>query len=534
MRTILTIDKISKEFGQRQLLKDVSFHVNEGDRMGLVGDNGTGKTTLIKILMGQIEADSGQMIWHLKGMRVGYLSQSVEQQLDDWEKLSGGERTKRMLVNIWKSHPQLLVLDEPTNHMDQAGVQWLIKEIRRFQGSVLVISHDRYFLDQVTDRILEIERGKVENYRGNYTTYRKEKNHRMEAKRHQFREQEKTERKIDEEIRKLRTWSAKGHRESRNHEGFKEKYRARAKKKDKQVKSQIHRLEKLKREGLQKPMEEQRIVFDFQSDPRGGKRIVEAKEISKAFGRKTLFANSSFTLLSGEGIGLVGSNGCGKTTFLKCLLQEVPLDHGQLRVSESAKIATLHQDVLDLEEDQTVLAMFDIQDREKRGRLQTLLTNMGFTKPMMNQRIGDLSLGERTRLKVAEMIVSQNNLLILDEPTNHLDLHSRERLEQTLESYTGTLLVVSHDRYFLEKVCDKLLVFESGRLDKVESNYEEYMQAKEQAKDKKALDEGEKLRLGTQIAEVLSRLSLEMPGSDKYVELEVEFERLLEEKRKLG
>ena len=534
MRTILTMDKICKEFGQRQLLDQVSFHVNEGDRLGIVGDNGAGKTTLVKILMGQMEADTGQVMWHVKGMQVGYLQQSVEQQLEDWSRLSGGERTKRMLVKIWESDPDLLVLDEPTNHMDQAGVQWLIREIDRFQGTVLVISHDRYFLDQVTGRILEIERGGVENYWGNYTAYRKEKKARQEIHRHQYREQEKTKRRIEEDIRQLQTWSAKGHRKSRNHEGLKEKYRARAKKKDKQVKAQIHRLEKLKTDGLEKPMEEQRILFDFEAERLGGKRVVEAKEIAKVYGRKTLFADSSFTLLSGERIGLIGPNGCGKTTFLKCLLGQAPLDAGDLRVSPSAKIAVLHQDVLDLEEGQTVLAGFDVQDRVKRGRLQTLLTNMGFSKAMMNQRIGDLSLGERTRLKVAEMIVKNNNLLILDEPTNHLDLHSRERLEQTLETYAGTLLVVSHDRYFLEKICDKLLVFEAGSIRKVESGYGEYLQEKGNPEVKNSGSEAEKLRIGNLIAEALSRLSLETPGTEKYGELERRFESLLEEKRKLG
>lgn len=534
MRTIFTMDQISKEFGDRTVLDGISFQLGEGERLGIVGDNGAGKTTLIKILMGEQNADSGQVLWQMKGIRTGYLHQSVEQQMEGWEALSGGERTKRMLVEIFESHPHLLVLDEPTNHMDQAGVEWLVRELKRFQGTVIVISHDRYFLDQSTDRILEIERGKVNNYRGNYSDYRAEKKRRQERDRHQYREQEKMKRKIEEEIRQLRAWSAKGHRESRNHEGLKEKYRARAKKKDKQVKSQIHRLEKLKREGLQKPLEEQRIVFDFVADRLGGKRVVEASEIGKAYGGKVLFANSSFTILSGERIGLLGPNGCGKTTFLRGLLQEIALDEGELRVSAAAKMAVLHQDVLELEEEQTVLAAFDVHDREKRGRLQTLLTNMGFSKAMMNQRIGDLSLGERTRLKVAEMIVRQNNFLILDEPTNHLDLHSRERLEDTLQTYPGTLLVVSHDRYFLEKVCEKLLVFEAGEIRKVEMNLQDYLEGKAKRSKKTGESEADRLRLENQISEILSLLSFESPETERYRELEKQFKSLLEQKREIG
>ena len=533
MRSIFSCDKINKEFGDREILKEISFQVNDGERIGIVGDNGAGKTTLMKIVTKELVPDSGRVIWHWKDIRVGYLPQSIEQEVENWDRLSGGERTKRALNRILETNPQLLLLDEPTNHLDQAGVEWLIRELKRFRGTVLVISHDRYFLDQVVARIVEIERSVVESYRGNYTQYRKEKNRRMESLSHQYREQEKERSMIEGEIRRLRTWSAKGHRDSTKKEGYKEKYRTRAKKKDKQVKAQIHRLEKLKTEGIAKPIEEQKITFEFDAEARGGRRIVEAKELTKRFDKKILFEKSSFTVFSGERIGLIGPNGCGKTTLIRSLLREVALDNGELTLSPSAKVAVLHQDVLDLPEEKTVLEIFNLHDRERRGRLQTLLANMGFSKEMMNQKVGCLSLGERTRLKVAEMIVKENNLLILDEPTNHLDLHSREMLEKTLMSYKGTLIVVSHDRYFLEKICEKLLVFQDRKIQRFEMNFQEYLERTKSKVGKGGEHSAEMLRIENQIVEILSRLSLAVPESAEYVDLDKAFQNLLTKKRDL-
>lgn len=533
MRSIFSCDKINKEFGDREVLKEISFQVNDGERIGIVGDNGAGKTTLMKIVTKELAPDSGRVVWHWKDIHVGYLPQSVEQELENWDRLSGGERTKRALNQIWAANPQLLLLDEPTNHLDQAGVKWLIRKLKRFRGTLLVISHDRYFLDQTVTRIVEIERSAVESFRGNYTQYRMEKNRRMESLSHQYREQEKERSKIEGEIRRLRTWSAKGHRDSTKKEGLKEKYRTRAKKKDKRVKAQIHRLEKLKTEGIAKPIEEQSITFEFDAEARGGRRILEAKGITKRFDKKVLFEKSSFTIFSGERIGLIGPNGCGKTTLIRSLLRDVSLDQGELTLSPSAKLAVLHQDVLDLSEEKTVLELFDLHDRKRRGRLQALLANMGFSKEMMNQKVGRLSLGERTRLKVAEMIVKENNLLILDEPTNHLDLHSREMLEKTLMSYTGTLIVVSHDRYFLEKICEKLLVFQEHKIQRIEMSFQEYLERAERKAEKRGEHSVEMLRIENQIAEILSRLSLAVPESEEYVNLDQAFQNLLVKKQEL-
>ncbi|BES63797.1 ABC-F type ribosomal protection protein [Gottschalkiaceae bacterium SANA] len=531
MKTIFACDQIKMTIGDRVILNGISFQINEGDCIGIVGDNGAGKTTLMKMITKELVPDAGRVIWHWKDIRIGYLRQSVEQELENWDQLSGGERTKKRLIQIWESSPQLLLLDEPTNHLDQAGVQWLIRELNRFQGTIMLISHDRYFLDQVVNRIIEIKRGESEGYRGNYSQYREEKNRRWESLSHQYREEEKERMKIEREIRQLRTWSAKGHRDSTKKDGLKEKYRTRAKKKDKRVKAQIYRLEKLKGQGLKKPVEEQKISFEFAAEARGGKRIIEARDVTKRFGEKIIFKKSSFTILSGERIGLIGPNGCGKTTLIRSLLGEFDLDEGKLHLSPSAKAAVLHQDVLDLEEEKTVLGFFDSHDRERRGKLQTLLTNMGFSKTMMNQKLGSLSLGERTRLKVAEMIVKENNLLILDEPTNHLDLHSREMLEKTLMIYTGTLIVVSHDRYFLEKLCEKLLVFEDGKIQKIEMNYREYLARTEKNVVREGCETEESLRIENQIAEVLSRLSLAKPESEEYRAMDEAFQKLLRKKR---
>lgn len=561
---------IKKEFGEKVVLKDISFHVELGDRVGIVGNNGAGKTTLANIITGAIKSGGGKILWHHKDIKIGYLHQSTYytqrefqnmingyheeiseffqaskelgiDKIDDWNdsrlnKLSGGEKTKLAIARIWAERPQLLILDEPTNHMDYEGIQWLINEIKKYKGTILVISHDRYFMDKSVNRIIEIEDGEAHSYKGNYTFYRDEKRRRYESQLHKYEIQEKYQEKIQRDIKQLKSWSEKGHRESTRKEGFKEGYRVRAKKKDKQIKSRIKRLEKLDIEGLEKPKEEQNIKFNFNSSAKGGNRVLEGRRISKSFGNKKLFEDSSFYIKKGEKIGLFGKNGCGKTTLIKVILKELYLDEGELYLSPSAKVAYLSQDVMNLDGNKTVLETFGIDNYERRGVLQTLLTNMGFSKDMIHKKVETLSLGERTRLKVAYMIMMENNVLILDEPTNHLDLHSREMLEKTLEDYKGTIILVSHDRYLLEKLCDKTLVFANRKIQRYEHSFKEYLdikEGKEDNKEEKAKEE-QLMTLENRITAVLGELSLLTPDMDKYAELDEEFKSLIITKREIN
>lgn len=569
MSLLLKCIDIKKEFKDRIILDNINFHVEMGDRIAVVGNNGAGKTTLANIITGNLNQDSGQLIWHKKNMKIGYLHQSTYytqgefnhmvmtsdkigisdffhtskelgvDNIEDYntlrlENLSGGEKTKLALAKIWAQKPELLILDEPTNHMDYEGVRWLITNIKKYEGTIIIISHDRYFMDQVCNRVIEIEGGIANCYKGNYSAYYTEKKKRYESQLHQYQVQEKNKEAIKKEIIRLKQWSSKGHRDSTKKEGYKEKYRVRAKKKDKQVKSKIKKIEKLNYEGIEKPQEEQKITFKFNNNSKSNK-VLEANNIGKRFDDKSLFENSSFYIKSREKIGLYGRNGCGKTTLIKAILNEIKLDDGEIYLSPSTKIAYLSQDVGEMDIDKTVIQFFDIDDYQVRGTLQTLLANMGFTKKMVNTKIKNLSVGEKTRVKIAYMIMMENNVLILDEPTNHLDLHSREMLEKTLGDYQGSIIIVSHDRYLLEKLCDKVLIFEDGKIYRKEDSFKEYM-LKLENRDIRCNEKVTEERLiivENRIAKILGEISLLNVQDERYTILDEEFKLLIQEKKEL-
>lgn len=587
MALVMSLRGIKKSFGDLDILKNISFDISLGNRIGIVGDNGAGKSTLANIIFGCLDSDGGSIIKHQDEINIGYLFQSTYYTKDnfnnlisdnydrarqflqttstlginkvkDWEierfeGLSGGEKTKLALANIWADKPDMLILDEPTNHLDFQGVQWLIKEIEKFKGTILIISHDRYFLDKTVSKIIEIEYGESHEYIGNYTSYRQEKRRRYESQLHQYEVQEKYKKKIEQDIDQLKNWSDKGHRGARDKAvkngvkfGGKEFYRAKAKKKDKQVKSKLKRLEKIDIEGVKKPKEEQKINFMFNMNGKRGKRIVEAKEISKAFGERLLFRDSSFYIQRGDRIALFGPNGCGKTTFIKALLGTENLE-GKLVVTSSIKVSYLSQDVLDLDGEKLPLQVLKCEEGERRSRAQTLLASMGFKKDMIIKPIKYWSLGERTRLKIADIVLNENDILILDEPTNHLDLHSREKLEETLEEYQGTIILVSHDRYMLERICDKMLIFKDEKIQRLEYGFKEYMKRKESAgkdslkekintekekRNRKSIEE-DIMVIETKIACVLGELSKHKPEDEEYKRLDTEFKELIIKKNNL-
>jgi macrolide transport system ATP-binding/permease protein len=576
---ILQCKNVKKVFGIHEVLKAVSLDLEEGERVGLVGKNGAGKTTLANIIYGSLKPDGGQIIWHRKDVQIGYLRQSVfytsnllhelylEQdaaaQLKDflhiaselgtekvyrWEDerfaaLSGGEKTKLALAHIWSAKPDLLILDEPTNHLDFQGVQWLIDELKGYPGTILAISHNRYFLDQSVNRILEVENGSVNEYRGNYTFYRNEKRKRYEDQLHAYEVQEKYKEKLNAEIRQLKEWSGKAHRDSTKKGagsglkmGLKEFYRAKAKKMDKKVKSTVKRLEKLKTEGVQRPEDEFRVAFSFDEAEKHGRRVLEASNLSKRFGDRVLFGESSFYLQRGEKIGVFGENGCGKTTLVRAILGQEPVD-GTLKVSPSANIGYMSQDVHDLDINGTPLDLFDMPNRKEQGRIRTMLANLGFDEVLLTKPLKSLSLGERTKLKLANLITRGYDFLILDEPTNHLELHAREQLEEALEMYEGTILLIAHDRYMLDRICDKMLVFEEGRIRRVEYGLEEYLKRLEQpeaGRTKKSAmsEEEEKMVLENRITTVLGKLSQLKPETPEYVALDAEFKELISRRNK--
>ena len=289
----------------------------------------------------------------------------------------------------------------------------------------------------------------------------------------------------------MKKWADKGHRESRkksieigNRKGGKEYYRAMAKKRDKQVKSRIRRLEKIKVEGIEKPKVYRDIEFRFNEDRLRGEVILEASDIKKNFGKRLLFGNSSFYIKRGEKLAIFGKNGCGKTTLIKTIMKEIELDEGKIYVTPSLKVGYLGQDNYSIYDYDTVFDCFDIRNFKDQGRIQSNLLNMGFEDNIFSRKISDLSYGETIKIKFAQLTLSQNSLLIFDEPTNHLDLNSREVLQKSLENYGGTIIVASHDRYFLEKVCNKVLLFQENQVTRMEYTFKEFMNKVESKEQK--------------------------------------------------
>lgn len=516
---ILSCRRITKSYGEIDVLKSVDLDIAIGERIGIIGRNGSGKSTLMKILAGALAPDEGELVWWQTGVRTGYLRQSTADPSSAREErthsltesihseiiaeqacpgdltecegfletvrrlgiaevhcrtarspedLSGGERTKLALARIWAGQPDLLLLDEPTNHLDLLGVEWLVRQLTAYRGTVVIISHDRYLLDQVTTRTVELEDGIAKTYSGNYSFYREEKARIRTTQLREYEEAERERMRIEEEIRRVRQWSAKGHRDAGKKAdvrmGVKEFERSKAKRMDRQVKSRIKRLERLKREGPAKPRDEERVRFSLQDAAGRGRRIVIARGISKSCGGKTLFRDSSFYVLRGDKVGLYGPNGCGKTTLFRILIGDELADEGEVWVSPSARVGYLRQVHRSLSEADSVLEELGISDRRSESKARWILAQMGIGEDLVHKPISALSSGERTKVEVARLVLSEADLLLLDEPTNHLDIHSREQLEEALKSYGGTVVIASHDRYLLEAVCDRLLEFDGERI----------------------------------------------------------------------
>jgi len=568
-KVVLKVTGLNKSFQLRKILENLQFEIKYGERIGLVGSNGSGKTTLAKLLLGQLNPDKGtiEMDDHLK---IGYLSQSIDYEVCefndsysnggeglyqytkelglnkayDWNgdrllHLSGGEKLKLALSNIWASKPDFLILDEPTNHLDFKGINWLVSELTKFAGPVLVISHDRHFLDQTITQIFELENSNIHFYKGNYSDYLVEKQKRSENQQHDYNVQQRQIELVESQMQQLKSWSEKAHRDStkkgtgpsKRQNGIKEYHRVKAKKRDSQIKSKRKRLEnELTKNRIEKPAEEATVNFQFDASGKRGKRIIEARNLAIGFGNRVLFEDSQFYINHGERIGLLGDNGCGKTTLIKMMLGEETRFDGEIWKSDSLKIAYLSQDVDNLPEDKTALEALGFTDRQDLYRARTILANLGLKEQHIVKPIATLSLGERTRVKLTDILMKEYDVLILDEPTNHLDLPSREQLERTLSEFTGSIITVSHDYYFLNKLCDRLLVFENQKVKRVEKKPKDYLNP-----NNKKLETREEalLIIENKIAVILGQLSLIDQQHPNYPALDIEFNQLLKQKREL-
>lgn len=456
---------------QEDILEVDKISIHSGDIIGLVGDNGTGKSTLLKLLAAELSEKyyTGSINHYIEPPKIAYLEQEIEEFYESeqvyfkgnklsnsWKKngeypvLSGGEKVKKRLLACLGKGSKLLLLDEPTNHLDEPSVEELIKSLKSSGETMVIVSHDRYFLDQLTTQIWALEDKGIKKYSGNYTQFTEQREH--ERKRHAkiYDKQVKEIKEVEREMRQLDNWSNKAHAQSTKQEFPKEFYRSKAKRMDKQRKSVKKRLEnKLDKQRVESiPLEHEiRFELDTQHIKTGPAFLIEKFNLMQ--GERLLTEAINVTLMFGERVAIIGENGAGKSTLMKAVLQDTSIWR-----SDFADIGYLSQDVFDFPKHYTISDYLEVS-RQELSQSLTWLIQLGFKYQQWNQLIEELSMGERIKLKLLKFMISKKNVLLLDEPTNHLDIKTRETLEKVLSTYNGTLLVVSHDRYFREKITNK-------------------------------------------------------------------------------
>ena len=534
---ILACQNISKAFGTNEILKDASFHIEEREKAALVGINGAGKSTLFKIIVGEMTADTGEVILS-KGKTLGYLAQhqdltgdltiyeevlqakqdlirmeerlrALEEEMkheqgerleelmntytrlshtfelengyayrsevvgvlkglgfepEEFEKkvstLSGGQKTRVALGRLLLTKPDVILLDEPTNHLDMESIAWLEGYLLNYSGAVFIVSHDRYFLDRVVTKIVEIDAGKVTTFEGNYSAYSQKKAMLREAAYHAWMNQQQEIRHQEEVIAKLKSFN-------------REKSIRRAESREKMLD---------KMEVLEKPSEV-RADMRIRLEPRvtSGNDVLRVSNLSKSFPGQPLFSDLNFEIRRGERVAIIGNNGTGKTTILKILNGVVAPDGGQIELGTKVQIGYYDQEHQVLHMDKTIFQeISDTYPYLTNTEIRNVLAAFLFTEDDVFQPIHTLSGGERGRISLTKLILSNANFLILDEPTNHLDIVSKEILEQALRDYTGTVLYVSHDRYFINQTATRILELTNQQLVNYIGNYDYYLEKKEE------------------------------------------------------
>jgi ATPase subunit of ABC transporter with duplicated ATPase domains len=530
--TICSVNNVTKSFGGNIIFENISLEVKNGERVGLVGRNGSGKTTIFQLLTGMESVDAGAI--HMKkGTRIGHVAQipkfnnevnvydvlssafKKEKELEiemhaleknmagerepsalqklmerygliqeryaflggyeieanimkvanglqvtelfprSFTELSGGEQTKVSLAYMLLQKPDLLLLDEPTNHLDLFAVEWLEQFLKEYTGTVVVISHDRYFLDEVVTKIFDLEDGEIHVYHTNYSQFVEEKEERLLQEFQAYQEQQKKIKKMKEAIKRLREWANQANPPN---EGLHKRAR--------NMERALERIEKLKRPILDR----KQMGLQFEGQERSGKDVVVMKEVSKGFAERSLFEKVNLHIRFQERAAIVGRNGTGKTTLLKLLLEEMQPDAGEIRIGSSVKIGYLSQHAYGNMKNNVLEAFRDCV-AVTEGEARHILARFLFYGPAVFKKVTQLSGGEKMRLRLAQLMYQDVNFLILDEPTNHLDIESREVLEEALEQYNGTILAVSHDRYFLNKLFEKTYWIDEHKLFEFAGNY---------------------------------------------------------------
>lgn len=488
--SVINVEHISKLYGDKMILEDLSCSVDEGDKIGIIGINGTGKSTLLRIIAGEEEADEGKIIFS-NGMTIGWMGQNSEfdeessilkyvcegkkieddygyesdakamltvLELENFDEkiknLSGGQKKRAALCKVLLQKPDILILDEPTNHLDNKMSDWLENYLKSFRGVLLMVTHDRYFLDKVTNHIWEVEGGKVYYYDENYSGY-------LERKAEREERELASERKRQSILRSEVKWVMRG-------------ARARSTKQ----KARLERFEQLK--AMDSPKTAKQVEMGSVGT-RLGKKTIELYDISKAYGDKVLFKHFSYIFKRFERIGFVGHNGCGKSTLMKILADLEQADSGAIEWGETIKIGYFAQECEVMDERERVIdyikdAAEYVRTSEGLVSASKMLERFLFSSDMQYTPIAKISGGERRRLYLLKVLMQSPNVLILDEPTNDLDIATLRVLEDFLDEFAGIVITVSHDRYFLDRTVDRIAAFENGNIVVYEGDYTEYQE----------------------------------------------------------
>lgn len=486
---ILNVEKVSKTYGEKELFNNISLGINSGDKIGLIGVNGTGKSTLLKIIAGVEEPDEGQVVKG-KGIELAYLAQTPlyyenenvleyvmrGKHADSQPKakeilnklgitnhgammniLSGGQKKRAALARTLVEPARLLILDEPTNHLDNDMVLWLEQFIKNFKGELIMVTHDRYFLDNVTNRIVELDKASLYSYDTNYSGFLELKTQREEMER-------ATEAKRQNILRKELAWIRRG-------------CQARSTKQQ----ARIDRFEDMKEASKQARAKFDKQLMDMNSvSSRLGRKTVELHNICKSFGERTIIDDFSYIFLRDDRIGIVGDNGCGKSTLMKIIAGQLEPDSGSVEVGETVRIGYFMQENEPLDDSLTVLEFVRsigeyVTTADGKATASQMCEKFLFTPKQQWTPISKLSGGEKRRLYLLSVLMSAPNVLILDEPTNDLDIETLEILEEYLDGFAGIVITVSHDRYFLDRVVDRIFAFEAGgHLTQYEGGYTDY------------------------------------------------------------
>lgn len=558
---VLSCNNLYKSFGIDSILENICFTVNEGDKIGIIGINGTGKTTLMKIISGEYGYDEGD-IYTSKDCEVGYLQQNtnflsnntileevlevfkplidmenylrklehkiaeegsknnspiLEKLMNDYSHtledfaskngygykseakgvlkglgfkdedmdkpiniLSGGEKTRVLLGKLLLTKPTLLLLDEPTNHLDSEAIEWLEFFLKQYKGTVMLISHDRYFLDQVVDRVFEIHNKKLKTYNGNYSKFIELSKVEKELELKKYEDQQKDLKKQEESIERLKAYG-------------REKHLKRARSKEKA-------LDKI--DVLDKPEAyRKRAKIQFNPSISSGNDVLHVNSLSMAYDDRVLFKGVNFDIYRGEKVALIGPNGIGKSTLFKIIMQELTPICGDFKLGTNVNVSYFHQEQKTLNLDNTIIdEIWDSNEKLTQTEIRNMLGSLLFENEEVFKKISTLSGGERARIAILKLILSNANFLLLDEPTNHLDIDSKEVLEEALENYTGTIFTISHDRYFLNTVVDKILVLGENGITQYLGNYDYYINKKRETEEMSAIVEVEE-KTKTQLKE---------------------------------